>query len=220
MISLFHTSWHAVLTSEFSKSYFIDLAKFVDDEYRTANCYPPKDQIFAALQSDFNNVQVVILGQDPYHNPGQANGYCFSVNENFAFPPSLRNVFKEISDDVNAEIPENGNLERWAKQGVLLLNSVLTVRENEPGSHAKKGWETFTDAVIKAISNEKENVVYMLWGGYAKKKVSLINTQRNLVLQSGHPSPLSANQGLWFKNSHFSTANEYLVTTGKSAIKW
>lgn len=220
MISLLHPSWHAVLTSEFSKSYFIDLAKFVDDEYRTANCYPPKDQIFAALQSDFNNVQVVILGQDPYHNPGQANGYCFSVNENFAFPPSLRNVFKEISDDVNAEIPENGNLERWAKQGVLLLNSVLTVRENEPGSHAKKGWETFTDAVIKAISNEKENVVYMLWGGYAKKKVSLINTQRNLVLQSGHPSPLSANQGLWFKNSHFSTANEYLVTTGKSAIKW
>lgn len=220
MISLLHPSWHAVLTSEFSKSYFIDLAKFVDDEYRTANCYPPKDQIFAALQSDFNNVQVVILGQDPYHNPGQANGYCFSVNENFAFPPSLRNVFKEISDNVNAEIPENGNLERWAKQGVLLLNSVLTVRENEPGSHAKKGWETFTDAVIKAISNEKENVVYMLWGGYAKKKVSLINTQRNLVLQSGHPSPLSANQGLWFKNSHFSTANEYLVTTGKSAIKW
>ncbi len=194
--------------------------KFVEDEYRTTTCYPPIDQIFAALQSDFNDVQVVILGQDPYHNPGQANGYCFSVNENFAFPPSLRNILKEVSDDVNAEIPENGNLERWAKQGVLLLNSVLTVRENAPGSHAKKGWEVFTDAVIKAISNEKENVVYMLWGGYAKKKVALINTQRNLVLQSGHPSPLSANQGLWFKNSHFSTANKYLVTTGKGAIKW
>ena len=220
MKSTIHSSWQDVLSDEFSRSYFSELENFVSHEYKTTTCYPPENQIFAALATDFRKVKVVIIGQDPYHNPGQANGLSFSVNESCSFPPSLRNIFKEVNADVGTEIPENGNLDRWANQGVLLLNSVLTVRQNEPGSHARKGWEVFTDAIIKIISEEREEVVFMLWGGYAKKKVKLIDGSRHLILESGHPSPLSANQGLWFKNGHFSKANDYLKQTKKEPIIW
>ena len=194
--------------------------QFVEAEYQNNICFPPQSQIFAALQTNFQNVKVVIIGQDPYHNSGQANGYSFSVNDDCAFPPSLRNIFKEVSADLDSEFPTSGNLQRWANQGVLLLNSVLTVRQNEPGSHAKKGWEIFTDSVIRAISDNNENIVFMLWGGYAKKKSKLIDSSKHLILESGHPSPLSANQGLWFKNAHFSKANSYLKIHGKEEIKW
>ena len=220
MKSIIHNSWQHVLSDEFSKPYFSELDKFVCDEYDKNSCYPPEKQIFASLATDFSSIKVVILGQDPYHGPKQANGFCFSVNDSCPFPPSLRNIFKEVSSDIGTEIPENGNLERWARQGVLLLNSVLTVRENEPGSHARKGWETFTDAIIRIISEQNENVVFMLWGAYAKKKVKLINSTKHLILESGHPSPLSANQGLWFKNSHFSKANDYLKRNKKEPIIW
>lgn len=218
--STIHSSWQQILSDEFSKSYFAELTQFINEEYHQEICYPPRNQIFAALAGDFRDVRVVILGQDPYHNPGQANGFSFSVNENCTFPPSLRNIFKEVSADVGCEIPQHGDLSRWAEQGVLLLNSVLTVRENQPGSHSKKGWEMFTDAVIAVISKNSTNVVYMLWGGYAKKKLKLIDTRKHLVLESGHPSPLSANQGLWFNNKHFTTANTYLLNHGKSPIMW
>lgn len=214
-------SWKEVLSDEFEKPYFEELISFVKEEYTTYRCFPPGKQIFAAFDNcPFDKVEVVLLGQDPYHGYGQAHGLCFSVNDGVAFPPSLRNIFQEISTDIGKPIPASGNLERWAKQGVLLLNAVLTVREGQAESHKGKGWEKFTDAVIQKISERKENVVFMLWGGYAKKKGAKIDRSKHLVLESGHPSPLSANQGLWFGNKHFSKANEYLKETGKKEIEW
>lgn len=221
MLPDIHPSWKAELSDEFCKDYFKQLSAFVASEYEHEICYPPKHQIFAAFERcDFNDVKVVIIGQDPYHNPNQANGLSFSVNDNQKFPPSLKNIFSEICDDIRIDAPVSGNLERWSNQGVLLLNAVLTVRQNLPHSHKNKGWELFTDAVIKVISHKKKDVVFMLWGGYAKKKGALIDRSRHLVLESGHPSPLSANKGLWFKNGHFSQANTYLKSVGKSEINW
>jgi uracil-DNA glycosylase len=214
-------SWATLLDTETSKPYFNDLMQFVQFEYENNRCYPPSKLIFSALEyCSFENVKVVILGQDPYHGFGQANGLCFSVYDGVKIPPSLVNIFKELEKDLNIPIAISGNLERWAKQGVLMLNDVLTVREAQAGSHQKKGWETFTSAIIKKISDEKENVVFLLWGGYAQKKGAIIDAQKHLVLKSGHPSPLSANKGHWFNQHHFSKTNEYLNMCGKKMIEW
>lgn len=216
-----HASWKKELHEEFEKAYFENLVKFVKGEYGRYTCYPPGKSIFAAFEyCPFDKVEVVILGQDPYHGKGQAHGLCFSVNEEVPMPPSLLNIFREIETDLGKPFPTNGNLKRWAKQGVLLLNSTLTVRANQAGSHQNKGWEAFTDSVIKKISDKKENVVFFLWGSYARKKGSKIDRQKHLVLESGHPSPLSANRGLWFGNKHFGKANEYLREKGKKEIDW
>ncbi len=216
-----HSSWQAVLSDEFDKPYFHQLISFVKSEYATKRCFPKGSEIFAAFDHcHFNDVKVVIIGQDPYHGFGQANGLCFSVNEGIPFPPSLINIFKEIEIDLNQAFPRTGNLERWADQGVLLLNATLTVRESEAGSHQNKGWETFTDAVIQKISDEKSNIVFLLWGGFAKKKGARIDRGKHHILETGHPSPLSANRGLWFGNRHFSKTNGYLKTIGKEAIDW
>ena len=216
-----HSSWQQVLESEYEKPYFHKLISFVKNEYATKRCFPLESEIFAAFNHcPFDKVKVVIIGQDPYHGFGQANGLCFSVNDGINFPPSLINIFKEIQSDLGLPIPISGNLERWADQGVLLLNATLTVREIEAGSHQKKGWETFTDAVIQKISDEKENVVFLLWGGFAKKKGAKINRTKHHILETGHPSPLSANRGLWFGNKHFSKTNTYLQSLGKETIKW
>ncbi len=214
-------SWKKELNSEFDKDYFQNLIDFVKEEYSNYKVFPPGKEIFAAFDhSTFQDTRVVILGQDPYHGPGQANGLCFSVHDGIAFPPSLVNIFKEIESDLGKPLPKTGNLERWADQGVLLLNATLTVRAHQAGSHQNKGWEQFTDEVIKIVSEEKENVVFMLWGGYAKKKSKLIDNSKHLILTSGHPSPLSANRGYWFGNKHFSKANEYLDDHGKKPISW
>ena len=214
-------SWKKVLAAEFEKPYFENLISFVKTEYTTTKCYPPGKEIFSAFdRCPFDQVEVVIIGQDPYHGPGQANGLCFSVHDGVAFPPSLQNIFREIKEDLNQPFPQSGNLERWAAQGVLLLNAVLTVRAHEAASHQNKGWEIFTDAVIQKISDENEHVVFLLWGGYAKKKGAKINREKHLVLESGHPSPLSANKGHWFGNKHFSKANAYLKSIGKREITW
>ncbi len=214
-------SWKNVLSEEFEKPYFEALIDFVKSEYKEHTCYPSGPEIFNAFNAcTFEDVKVVIIGQDPYHGPQQANGLCFSVHDRIAFPPSLINIFREIQTDLGKEIPQSGNLERWAKQGVLLLNATLTVRKSEAGSHQGKGWETFTDAVIQKISDEKEGVVFLLWGGFAKKKGAKVNHQKHKVLESGHPSPLSANKGHWFGNKHFSLANTYLKENGKSEIDW
>ncbi|GAA0720607.1 uracil-DNA glycosylase [Aquimarina litoralis] len=214
-------SWKEQLKSEFEKPYFKALTDFVKAEYKDHICYPKGSEIFAAFDHcSFDNVKVVIIGQDPYHGIGQAHGLCFSVNEGVAIPPSLINIFKELETDLNVSFPSSGNLERWAKQGVLLLNATLTVRAHQAGSHQGKGWEKFTDAVINAISENKKDVVFMLWGGYAKKKGAKINTTEHLVLNSGHPSPLSANRGYWFGNKHFSKTNEYLKEVKRSPIIW
>jgi len=216
-----HSSWHEVLSTEFEKPYFEQLTTFVKNEYATKTCFPKGTQIFSAFDHcTFDNVKVVIIGQDPYHGFGQANGLCFSVNDDIAFPPSLLNIFKEIQTDLKKDFPRTGNLERWANQGVLLLNATLTVRESEAGSHQNKGWETFTDAVIQKISDEKENVVFLLWGGFAKKKGAKIDRSKHHILETGHPSPLSANRGLWFGNKHFSKTNAYLKSLGKQEIEW
>lgn len=216
-----HSSWKSVLSEEFEKPYFENLINFVKSEYVAKTCYPKGNQIFSAFDHcHFDDVKIVIIGQDPYHGPNQANGLCFSVNDGVPFPPSLQNIFKEISSDLNRPIPASGNLERWADQGVLLLNATLTVRQSEAGSHQKKGWETFTDAVIRKVSEEKENVIFLLWGGFAQKKASLIDSKKHLILNSGHPSPLSANRGFWFGNKHFSKANDYLKSIGKEEINW
>ena len=216
-----HPSWKCELETEFEKDYFKELIGFVKQEYSEHKCFPPGPEIFAAFDhSVFDDTRVVILGQDPYHGNGQANGLCFSVKDGIQFPPSLINIFKEIEADLNKPLPATGNLERWADQGVLLLNATLTVRAHQAGSHQKKGWETFTDQVIKLISEHKENVVFMLWGGYAKKKAKLIDGSKHLILTSGHPSPLSANRGYWFGNKHFSKANEYLKQHDKKKIEW
>ena len=214
-------SWKNILQPEFDKSYFKDLAAFVKSEYQNHTCYPKGSAIFAAF--DFcalDDLKVVIIGQDPYHGPNQANGLSFSVSDGIQHPPSLINIFKEISTDLNQEYPQSGNLEKWAKQGVLLLNATLTVRAHEAGSHQKKGWETFTDAVIKQISKEKEDVVFLLWGGFAKKKSKLIDKKKHHILESGHPSPLSANRGYWFGNQHFSKTNAFLKSINKKEIIW
>ena len=216
-----HSSWKSVLNEEFEKSYFKDLISFVKSEYATKVCYPKGSQIFSAFDHcHFNEVKIVIIGQDPYHGPNQANGLCFSVNDGIPFPPSLYNIFKEIEKDLNIPIPKTGNLERWADQGVFLLNATLTVRQAEAGSHQGKGWEKFTDAVIKQISAEKENVVFLLWGGFAQKKAALIDASKHHILKSGHPSPLSANRGFWFGNKHFSQTNEFLKSKGMKEIEW
>ncbi|WCO03249.1 uracil-DNA glycosylase [Psychroserpens ponticola] len=216
-----HESWKNILIDEFDKPYFKDLLAFVETEYLLHNCYPIKNQIFSALNNcHFNDVKIVIIGQDPYHGEGQANGLCFSVNDTVSHPPSLVNVFKEIERDLGLQYPESGNLERWAKQGVLLLNATLTVRAQQAGSHQKKGWENFTNAIIKIISKEKKEVVFLLWGGFAKQKAKFIDGFRHHILTSGHPSPLSANRGYWFNNKHFSKANLYLTEKGYEPINW
>lgn len=216
-----HSSWQNVLTEEFEKNYFHSLISFVKNEYLSKKCFPKGSQIFSAFDHcTFDELKVVIIGQDPYHGVGQANGLCFSVNDGIPFPPSLINIFKEIETDLNIPNPKTGNLERWANQGVLLLNATLTVREGEAGSHQGKGWEQFTDAVIQKISTEKENIVFLLWGSFAKQKGSKIDRTKHFVLETGHPSPLSANRGLWFGNKHFSKTNEYLIQKNLKPISW
>lgn len=216
-----HQSWKPYLQTEFDKPYFENLIDFVKSEYKNKTCYPPGNQIFNAFNHcHFKDVKVVIIGQDPYHGIGQANGLCFSVNDNVSHPPSLINIFKEIENDLKIPYPKSGNLLRWANQGVLLLNATLTVRAHQAGSHQKKGWELFTDAVIKLISDNKEGVIFLLWGGFAKRKVKLINKEKHQVLESGHPSPLSANRGYWFGNKHFSRTNLLLEQKGVKTIAW
>lgn len=216
-----HPSWKKELNQEFEKDYFKNLVEFVDTEYSENTCYPKSKDVFSAFEhATFPVIKVVILGQDPYHGVGQANGLCFSVNDGIKTPPSLQNIFREINDDLGKPVPQSGNLERWADQGVLLLNATLTVRAHQAGSHQKKGWEQFTDRVIEIISAEKENVVFLLWGGYAKKKGAKIDSSKHLILTSGHPSPLSANRDYWFGNKHFSKTNAYLKQNGKQPIAW
>lgn len=213
-------SWKQQLQNEFEKPYFIQLTEFVRSEYQTQKIYPPAKLIFNAFdQCPFDQVKVVILGQDPYHGPGQAHGLCFSVNDGVDFPPSLRNIFKEIKDDTGAPIPASGNLTRWAQQGVLLLNATLTVRAHLAGSHQKRGWEQFTDAVIHLVADRLEHVVFILWGNYAISKAGFVDQQKHLVLQSVHPSPLSASRG-FFGNHQFSKANNYLIKHGNEPIIW
>ncbi len=214
-------SWKEQLATEFNKEYFKNITNFVQSAYATGTCYPPASEIFSAFNhTPFSEVKVVIIGQDPYHGLGQANGLCFSVADGIAHPPSLKNIFKELHHQLAITIPVSGNLERWAKQGVLLLNATLTVEAHQAGSHQKKGWEQFTDAIIAKISEERAGVVFLLWGGFAKKKGAKIDTTRHLVLTSGHPSPLSANRGYWFGNNHFKKTNEYLIEKEKAPIKW
>lgn len=214
-------SWRQALADEWDKPYFGLLTRFVRNEYATKRVYPPGGQIFAAFDTTpFDRVKVVIIGQDPYHGPGQANGLCFSVNDGVPFPPSLMNIFKEVHDDTGAPIPTSGDLMRWATQGVLLLNATLTVWEHHAGSHQGKGWEEFTDAAIRALTSRRAGIVYMLWGNYAKQKGRYIDRNRNLVLTAAHPSPLSANRGGWFGCHHFSRANDYLTQQGLTPINW
>ncbi len=214
-------SWKDHLAQEFEKPYFNKLIEFVKSEYSTTKVYPPGKFIFNAFEKcTFDNTKVVILGQDPYHGYNQANGLSFSVNDGVAMPPSLQNIFKEIKEDLGIAIPKSGNLERWAEQGVLLLNSTLTVRAAEAGSHQKKGWEAFTDAVIKCISDEKQDVIFMLWGKYAQDKGAVIDTSKHLILKAKHPSPMAANYGGWFGTKHFSQANDYLKSKNLEPINW
>ena len=214
-------SWNKILEKELKKDYFISLLKITQNNYRNNTCFPFKNNIFSAFNHcSFEKLKVVIIGQDPYHGINQANGLSFSVNPNQKLPPSLKNIFLEINHDLKTTIRTNGNLEDWASQGVLLLNSILSVESGKPGSHSKIGWETFTDQVIKIISEQKRNIVFMLWGGYAKKKEKLIFDNKHLILKTGHPSPLSANRGYWFGNKHFSKCNSFLVKNNIQAIKW
>ena len=213
-------SWQQRLQPEFDKPYFENLTAFVRNEYATKTVYPPGSQIFAAFDAcPFDRVKVVILGQDPYHEPNQAHGLCFSVNDHVPFPPSLQNIFKEIESDLGIPVPQSGNLTRWARQGVLLLNATLTVEAHRAASHQGKGWETFTDAVIHKLAEEREHLVFILWGAYAQRKGEFIDRNRHLVLQSPHPSPLSAHRG-FFGNHHFSQTNQYLVAHGIEPIQW
>ena len=212
--------WKQALSKEWASPYFAQLAQFVHSEYRTRQVFPPGRQIFAAFDATpFHDVKVVILGQDPYHGEGQANGLCFSVNDGIPFPPSLLNIFKEVHDDTGAPIPASGDLSRWAKQGVLLLNATLTVAAHLAGSHQGHGWEQFTDAAIRALAEQREHLVFILWGSYAIKKGAFIDHKRHLVLTSPHPSPLSAHRG-FFGNHHFSRANAYLTSHGIEPIQW
>ncbi len=214
-------TWKERLQTEFDKPYFESLIRFVKEEYSSSHkIYPPGSLIFNAFdQCPFEKVKVVILGQDPYHEPGQAHGLCFSVNDGIPYPPSLQNIFKEISDDLGIPTPSSGNLMRWVSQGVLLLNATLTVRAHSAGSHQNKGWEVFTDAVIHRLAEEKQHIVFILWGSYAQKKGEFIDTSKHLVLKSPHPSPLSAHRG-FFGNKHFSRTNEYLRATAQEPINW
>ncbi len=226
-------SWSKALQEEFQKDYFQRLSAFVHEEYKHHICYPPASEVFNAFNlCPLDKVKVVILGQDPYHGPGQAEGLCFSVKDGIQLPPSLVNIFKEVKNDIGT-VPElstvaaqigvrayNGSLRRWAEQGVLLLNATLTVREHEAGSHQRKGWEEFTDAVIRKVSETQEHVVFILWGGYARSKSKLIDKSRHLILESVHPSPLSANRGGWFGNHHFSQCNTYLIANNRDPITW
>ena len=216
--------WKELLAPEFEKPYFAALTQLVDfvrNEYATQRIYPRGSNIFRAFDKcPFDRLKVVVIGQDPYHGPGQANGLCFSVADGVPFPPSLQNIFKEVSDDTGTPIPSTGNLDRWAEQGVLLLNAVLTVRAHEAASHAGRGWETFTDAVIRIIAEKKEHLVFFLWGSYAQRKGAFIDTDRHLVLKCVHPSPLSANRGGWFGNHQFSRTNQYLREHGLKEIEW
>ncbi len=213
-------SWQQRLQPEFDKPYFEKLTDLVRHEYATKTVYPPGSQIFAAFDAcPFDRVKVVILGQDPYHEPNQAHGLCFSVNDHIPFPPSLQNIFKEIESDLGIPVPASGNLTRWARQGVLLLNATLTVEAHRAASHQGKGWETFTDAVIHKLAEEREHLVFILWGAYAQRKGEFIDRNRHLVLQSPHPSPLSAHRG-FFGNHHFSQTNAYLAAHGIEPIQW
>lgn len=214
-------SWREHIGAEFEKPYFSALTDFVRHEYTTTTCYPPGSLIFNAFNlCPFDRVKVVIIGQDPYHEPGQAQGLSFSVPEGVPFPPSLQNIFKEIQLDLGKPMPPTGDLTRWAEHGVLLLNATLTVRAHQAASHQRHGWEQFTDAAIRALSAERENLVFILWGGYARSKAQLIDRSRHLVLESVHPSPLSANRGGWFGNHHFSQCNAYLREHGEQEIDW
>ena len=213
-------SWKQLLEKEFQKQYFKDLVHFLKNEYSKKTIYPPGKLIFKSFNNcPFNELKVVIIGQDPYHGYNQANGLCFSVNKGIKKPPSLLNIFKELRSDLNLDIPESGDLERWSKQGVLMLNSILTVEKSEPGSHKERGWEYFTDYIIEIIANKKTNIVFMLWGAYAQKKGEKINRNKHLVLESAHPSPFSANRG-FFNQKHFSKCNEYLKRYNKQKIVW
>ncbi|MDR1224698.1 MAG: uracil-DNA glycosylase [Tannerella sp.] len=213
-------SWKDCLAEEFDKPYFNRLTDFVRDEYGRGTVYPPGSLIFNAFNHcPFDRVKVVLLGQDPYHEPGQAHGLCFSVQNGVHFPPSLINIFKEIQSDLGKAVPKSGDLTRWADQGVLLLNATLTVRAHSAGSHQNKGWEAFTDAVINRLADQREHIVYILWGSYAQRKGAIIDRTKNLVLQSPHPSPLSASRG-FFGNKHFSKANAYLLETGQTPVEW
>lgn len=214
-------SWKAKLANEFTQPYFLNLIGFVKQEYSTQTCFPRGKDIFAAFgHCAFEQTKVVIIGQDPYHGPNQANGLCFSVQDGIPHPPSLVNIFKELQTDIGKPYPKSGNLESWAKQGVLLLNATLTVRAHQAGSHQNKGWEIFTDAIIRLISEKKEGVIFLLWGGFAKKKATLIDSKKHHILISGHPSPLSANKGLWFGNRHFSKVNHILKKNDHNTIDW
>ena len=213
-------SWRNILQKEFDKTYFKELTSFVTLEYKEHQCFPKQEDIFAAFDfCSLENLKVVIIGQDPYHDHDQANGLCFSVKDEVKHPPSLKNIFKEIASDLDEEIPQSGNLEKWAKQGVLLLNATLTVRAHEAGSHQKKGWETFTDAVISTISDEKEDVVFLLWGKFAESKSKLIDNTKHTILTAPHPSPLGAWRG-WFGSKHFSKTNKTLEELHKPKIEW
>lgn len=214
-------NWDQWILEEQQKQYYQELQKFVEAERLKYNVYPPKEEVLQAFKwCKLEEIKVVILGQDPYHGLGQANGLAFSVNDGVKFPPSLRNIFIEVEKNTNESLPISGNLDRWAKQGVLLLNDVLTVRGKEPGSHQRMGWEKFTDAIIDRLSTEKEHLVFMLWGNFAQKKGKRIDGSKHLILTSGHPSPMSANQGKWFGNLHFNKANEYLLKYKKKTINW
>lgn len=213
-------TWKNVLNEEFQKEYFIKLKQFLIEEKKRYMVYPPGSQIFAAFnQTPFNKVKVVILGQDPYHGQGQAHGLCFSVPKGVPMPPSLQNIFKELNSDLGLPIPTHGNLEKWAGQGVLLLNATLTVRANQAGSHQNKGWEIFTDATIRSLSDQCKGLVFMLWGNYAQAKASIIDSRKHFILTAPHPSPLSASRG-FFGCKHFSKTNRLLLSVGKEPIDW
>ena len=218
----FHPSWQHFLVDEIQQPYFKELMLEVDNEYQNHICFPPKELLFAAFDHcPFEDLKVVIIGQDPYHGVGEASGLCFSVNDGVRIPPSLRNIFRELNDDLGTLfLPTSGNLEHWEKQGILLLNASLSVRKDSPNSHKHLKWNLFTDAVIQKISDEKEHIVFLLWGSFAQKKGAKINRTKHLVLESGHPSPMSANQGKWFGNQHFSQTNTYLKSKGKTEIDW
>lgn len=214
------SSWAEQLREEFDAPYFTQLVQFVHQEYAQGACYPPGKEIFSAFNlCPFDKVKVVIIGQDPYHGPGQAEGLCFSVKDGVKMPPSLVNIFREIADDTGRPLPASGSLRRWAEQGVLLLNATLTVRAHQAGSHQGHGWETFTDAVISKLSTQRDNLVFILWGSYAQRKGQVIDRSRHLVLASAHPSPLSAYHG-FFGNHHFSRCNDYLIGHGMTPINW
>ncbi|RAI92077.1 uracil-DNA glycosylase [Algoriphagus yeomjeoni] len=220
MIVKIEPSWYKALRKTFEQKFFTDLITFVKDEYASGKVFPPGKEIFNAFDHcPLTTVKVVVLGQDPYHGPGQAHGLSFSVKAGVPFPPSLLNIFKEIETDLGKSLPSNGDLTRWADQGVFLLNATLTVKAHEAGSHQKKGWEEFTDEVIRTISNDRENVVFLLWGAYAQKKSVLIDSKKHLVLKAPHPSPLSSYRG-FFGCKHFSKTNEYLIANGKKPIEW